>query len=111
MVDSAPATTEAREVKTPEEVSLFEVNGGILMEMLADFEGALAPGARERDLLAVLAGTLLRRGGEHLATSTVCSGPNTNPWRAQTTDRALGRGGAVDVDNDDGGVEGCFVCV
>src|SRR5437899_2854900 len=35
MVDSAPATTEAREIKTPEEVSLFEVNGGILMRMLA----------------------------------------------------------------------------
>src|SRR5207245_3663792 len=111
MVDSAPATTEAREVKTPEEVSLFEVNGGILMRMLADFEGAIAPGVRERDLLAVLAGTLLRGGGEHLATSTVCSGPNTNPWRAQATDRAIEPGDLVYVDTDAVGVEGYFFCV
>ena len=61
IVDSAPVTNAAREIKTPEEIALLELNGAILMEMLADFEGALAPGARERDLLAVLAGTLLRR--------------------------------------------------
>jgi len=111
IVDSAPATTAAREIKTPEEVALFEWNGAILMDMLAGFEGAIAPGVRERDLLAVLAGTLLRNGGEHLATSTVCSGPNTNPWRAQTTDRALEGGDLVYVDTDAVGVEGCFFCV
>jgi len=111
MVDSAPATTAAREIKTPEEIALFELNGGIVTRMLADFEGAIAPGVRERDLLAVLAGTLLRGGGEHLSTSTVCSGPNTNPWRAQTTDRALDVGDLVYVDTDAVGLEGCFFCV
>jgi len=70
IVDAAPVTTVARGIKTPEEVALFELNGAILMEMLAHFERAIAPGVRERDLLAVLADTLLRRGGEHLATST-----------------------------------------
>ena len=111
MVDSAPATSAAREIKTPEEIALFELNGGILMRMLTDFEDAIAPGVRERDLLAVLAGTLLRGGGEHLATSTVCSGPNTNPWRAQATDRALADGDLVYVDTDTVGLEGYFFCV
>ncbi len=111
IVDSAAVTTEAREIKTPEEIGLFELNGGILMEMLANFERALAPGVRERDLLAVLADTLLRRGGEHLATSTVCSGPNTNPWRAEATGRAIERGDLVYVDTDAVGIEGCFFCV
>jgi Xaa-Pro aminopeptidase len=111
MVDSAPVTTEAREIKTAEEVGLFERNGGILMEMLANFELALVPGVRERELLAVLADTLLRSGGEHLATSTVCSGPNTNPWRAEATARVIGRGDLVYVDTDAVGVEGCFFCV
>jgi Xaa-Pro aminopeptidase len=109
--DSAPVTTAAREIKTPEEIALFEWNGPILMEMLADFERAIAPGVRERDLLAILAHTLLRRGGEHLATSTVCSGPNTNPWRAEATGRALEPGDLVYVDTDAVGVEGCFFCV
>ena len=110
-VDSAPVTAAAREIKTPEEIALLEANGRILMHMLADVERAVAPGVRERDLLAVLAGTLLRHGGEHLATSTVCSGPNTNPWRAEATARPLEAGDLVYVDTDAVGVEGYFFCV
>src|SRR3989441_10196680 len=34
MVDSAPATSAAREIKTPEEIALFQLNGGIVMSML-----------------------------------------------------------------------------
>ncbi len=111
IVDAAPVTTAAREIKTPEEIALFELNGDILMEMLANFERAISPGVRERELLAVLADTLLRRGGEHLATSTVCSGPNTNPWRAEATARVLEPGDLVYVDTDAVGVEGYFFCV
>ena len=111
IVDSAPVTTAAREIKTPEERALLELNGAILMEMLANFERAVSPGVRERELLAVLADTLLRRGGEHLATSTVCSGPNTNPWRAEATARVLEPGDLVYVDTDAVGVEGYFFCV
>ena len=54
LVDSAPATQEAREVKTPEEIGLFEVNGAMVVDMLSAFEAALIPGVRERDLLATL---------------------------------------------------------
>ena len=111
IVDSAPVTTVAREVKTPEEIALLEWNGEIVMEMLANFERTLAPGVRERELLAVLSETLLRRGGEHLATSTVCSGPNTNPWRAEATARAIEARELVYVDTDAVGVEGYFFCV
>jgi Xaa-Pro aminopeptidase len=111
IVDSAPTTQEAREVKTPEEVRLLEINGELVVDMLAAFEGALAPGIRERELLAVLADTLLRGGGEFLATSTVCSGPNTNPWRAEATDRVIEPGNLVYVDTDSVGIEGYFFCV
>ena len=111
IVDSASVTSAAREIKTPEEIALLELNGAILMEVLASFERAVSPGVRERDLLAVLADTLLRRGGEHLATSTVCSGPNTNPWRAEATARVLAPGDLVYVDTDAVGVEGYFFCV
>lgn len=111
LIDSASVTAEAREVKTPEEIELLELNGAILMSMLGAFEAAIAPGVRERELLAVLVDTLLRNGGEHVATSTVCSGPNTNPWRAEATDRALEAGDLVYVDTDSVGVEGYFFCV
>ena len=54
---------------------------------------------------------MLRGGGEHLATSTVCSGPNANPWRSEATDRALEPGDLVFVDTDTVGIEGYFSCV
>jgi len=111
LIDSAPATTAARAVKTPEEIAVLEHNGAIVMEMLDRFERAIAPGIRERELLAILSETLLRRGGEHLATSTVCSGPQTNPWRAEATARALEEGDLVYVDTDAVGAEGYFFCV
>jgi Xaa-Pro aminopeptidase len=111
LVDSAPVTTVARQVKTAEEIALFEENAPIVMEMLGNFERALAPGIQERELLAVLSETLLARGGEHLATSTVCSGPNTNPWRAEATARRLEPGDLVYVDTDAVGIEGYFFCV
>ena len=109
--DSAPVTTAAREIKTPEELALFDLNSGIVMEMLGCFERAIAPGVRECELLAVLAETLLRLGGEHLATSTVCSGPNTNPWRAEATARKLEAGDLLYVDTDAVAIEGYFFCV
>ena len=111
IVDAASATRAAREVKTPEEIALFELNGAIVMRMLASFEAAIAPGVRERDLVATLSETLLRSGGEYLATNTVASGPNTNPWRAEATARVLEAGDVVYVDTDAVGVEGYFLCV
>jgi Xaa-Pro aminopeptidase len=111
LVDSGPATQRAREVKTSQEILLFRLNGRIVTEALAELEAAVAPGVRELDLLAVLSAGMLRRGAEYLATNSVCSGPNTNPWRAEATDRALGPGDLVYVDTDTVGVEGCFFCV
>jgi len=109
--DSAPVTQQARRVKTPQERSLLDLNGVMVMGMLAAFESAIAPGVSERELLAVLAAEMIRRGGEYLATNTVCSGPNTNPWRAEATERRLELGDLVYVDTDTVGIEGMFFCV
>ena len=81
------------------------------MDMLAAFEAAIAPGISERELLAVVTDVMVRGGGEYLATTTVCSGPNTNPWRAEVTDRRLEDGDLVYVDTDTVGIEGMFFCV
>jgi Xaa-Pro aminopeptidase len=111
LVDSAAVTTAAREVKTPAEIEVMHLNGRIVVDMLSAFETAIAPGVTERELLAVNAATLIERGGEHLSTNTVCSGPNTNPWRAEATERAVRPGDLVFVDTDCVGVEGYFSCV
>ena len=109
--DSGPVTLDAREVKTPQEIAAFEVNAGIGMNMLAAFEAAVAPGIRERELLAVLTETLLREGGEYLISRACVSGPNTNPWNLEATDRVVEPGDLVFVDTDAVGYEGYFIDV
>ena len=82
IVDASPATVDAREVKTPEEVQLMALNGGIGDAMLAEFEAAIRPGIREYELLAVLSDSLLRRHGEFLFTRLVASAV-TDPAASQ----------------------------
>jgi Xaa-Pro aminopeptidase len=109
--DSAPVTQEARRIKTSQELVLLDVNAELVMDMLTAFEAAIAAGISERELLAVVTDVMVRGGGEYLATTTVCSGPNTNPWRAEVTDRRLEDGDLVYVDTDTVGIEGMFFCV
>jgi Xaa-Pro aminopeptidase len=111
LVDVGPATVDAREVKTPEEVQLLAVNGGIGDAMLADFEAAIRPGVREYELLAVLSDALLRRHGESLFTRLVASGTNTNPWLTEAQDKIVAPGDLVGVDTDAHGHEGYVIDV
>jgi len=111
LADSSPATQEAREVKTSQEIAAFRLNGRLVVEALGEFEEALTPGISERELFAVYAAGMLSRGAEYFATNTVCSGPNTNPWRAEATDRVIEAGDLVYIDTDVAGIEGCFFCV
>src|SRR5881409_3344267 len=111
IVDVGPATVDAREVKTPEEVALCALNGAIGDAMLAEFEAAIRPGIREYELLAVLSDALLRRRGEGLFTRLVASGANTNPWLTEAQDKAVMPGDLVGVDTDANGVEGYVIDV
>jgi Xaa-Pro aminopeptidase len=109
IVEVLPATVDAREVKTPEEVQLFEINGKIGDAILAEFEAAIRPGIREYELLAVLSDALIRRHGEALFTRLVSSGTNTNPWLTEATDRVVMPGDLVGVDTDANGYEGYVI--
>ena len=111
IVDSSPATVDSREVKTPEEIALMTINGGIGDAILAEFEAAIRPGIREYELLAVLGNALLRRHGEFLFTRLVASGTNTNPWMSEAHDKIVMPGDLVGVDTDANGYEGYVIDV
>ena len=106
IVDVGPAIVDAREVKTPEELQVFAVNGAIGDAMMGEFEAAIRPGIREYQLWAVLSDALLRRKGEALFTRLVASGTNTNPWLTEATDKEIALGDVVGVDTDATGFEG-----
>jgi Xaa-Pro aminopeptidase len=111
LVDVGPATVDAREVKTSEEVALMALNGAIGDAMLGEFEAAIRPGIREYELLAVLSDALFRRQGEGLFTRLVASGTNTNPWLTEATDKEVMPGDLVGVDTDANGLEGYVIDV
>src|SRR5262245_38673722 len=109
LTDVGPATVDAREVKTPEEIQLFAINGGIGDAMMTDFRAAIRPGIREYELLAVLSDSLMRRHGEGLFTRLVASGTNTNPWLTEAHDKVVMPGDLVGVDTDANGFEGYVI--
>lgn len=111
IADATPITLDAREVKTAEELSVIEGNARIGEAMLATFEEMLRPGVREQELLAEVTRTLLRLGGEHLISRACVSGPNTNPWNLEATDRAIEIGDLAFIDTDAIGYEGYLIDV
>ena len=106
VTDPGPATVDAREIKTPEEVQLMIINCAIADVMFANFEAAIRPGVREYELLAVLSDTLLRHHGEFIFTRLVASGTNTNPWMSEAHDKIVQPGDLVGIDTDANGYEG-----
>lgn len=103
ITDPSPATVDAREIKTPEEVQLMILNCAIADAMFADFEAAIHPGVREYELLATLSDSLLRNHGEFIFTRLVASGPNTNPWMSEAHDKLVQPGDLVGIDTDANG--------
>ncbi len=109
VTDPSPATVDAREVKTPEEVKLMIVNGTIGDAMMADFEAAIRPGLREYELLAVLNDSLFRHHGEFMFTRLIATGTNTNPWMSEAHDKLVQPGDLVGMDTDANGYEGYVI--
>ena len=109
VTDPSPATVDAREVKTPEEVQLMILNGAIGDAMMTAFEAAIEPGIREHELLAVLNDSLFSHHGEFMFTRLVASGTNTNPWMSEAHDKIVQPGDLVGIDTDANGYEGYVI--
>jgi len=107
--DPSPATVDAREVKTPEEVQLMILNGAAGDAMLAEFEAAIRPGIREYELLGILNKALFDHHGEFMFTRLVASGTNTNPWMSEAHDKVIQPGDLVGIDTDANVYEGYVV--
>ena len=109
ITDASPATVDAREVKTPQEVEIMILNGAIGDAMLAQFEAAVRPGIREYELMAVINDALYRYHGEFMFTRLIASGTNTNPWMSEAHDKIVQPGDLVGIDTDANGYEGYVV--
>lgn len=109
VVDASPVTDAAREVKTPEEVTVMRFNGAIGAGMMAEFEAAIVEGIAEYELFARLSDSLLRRRGEVVFSRLIATGENTNPWGSEAHGKLVRNGDLVAVDTDAVGYEGYLI--
>ncbi|MEM7324156.1 MAG: Xaa-Pro peptidase family protein [Actinomycetota bacterium] len=99
VVDAEPLIERAKYVKSAEElvcirhsISVAEAALGLMRDV--------EPGVTENQLFAILHLTNIANDGDWIDGRMLCSGPRTNPWYQQSTDRVVNAGDLVAVDTD-----------
>ena len=99
-LDGKAIMERTRAVKSPEEVRAFVASLRTTEAAIGELKAALAPGMSEQAALAVLLAGSIRRGGEYPETRLLTSGPRTNPWFQETSDRIMAKGELLSFDTD-----------
>ena len=90
----------ARAIKSDEEVTAFVTSLRTTEAAVTQMRASIEPGMRESDALSILAKECIARGGEYPETRLLSSGPRTNPWFQETSDRRMVRGDLLAFDTD-----------
>ena len=100
VVDGKSVLEHARAIKSEEEIAAFRASLRTCEESVRSLYEFTAPGMRESEALGHLVGQSIARGGEYPETRLLCSGPRTNPWFQETSDRVLQAGDLLSFDTD-----------
>jgi Xaa-Pro dipeptidase len=106
LVEGQPLAEKSRGIKTVEEIKLMRevvraCEGGVV-----ELQNAIAPGITENALWSLLHQSNIAAGGEWIETRLLASGPRTNPWYQECSDRVLEDGDLVALDTDLIGMQG-----
>lgn len=91
---------EARKIKHPEELKAMRRAVHACESGMGAMWRALEPGITENRLWAKLHEANIARGGEWIETRLLASGPRTNPWFHECSDRVIEAGDIVAFDTD-----------
>jgi len=108
VLDCMQDTLHCRRLKTSEEVACLAQSMAASEAAVADVEAAIRPGITENELFATMYGTVIRQGGEFIETRLLSSGPRTNPWFNEASDRPIRPGELVALDTDTIGCNGYY---
>ena len=106
--DGKAVLEHACAIKSAMEIAAMRDALKVCAESVAAMRDAVAPGARESDMLAILSRENIARGGEYMETRLLTSGPRTNPWFQETADRVMEAGDLLSFDTDLIGPGGFF---
>lgn len=97
-----------RRIKTPEEIVCLAQSMAATEGAVVAVHQAIRPGLTETDLFATLYGSVIAGGGEFIETRLLSSGPRTNPWFNEASDRVIRPGELVALDTDTIGCNGYY---
>lgn len=100
LVEGQSVMERARSIKSIDEVDALRRSLQTCEQSVQAMREALRPGMRESDALALLIEGSVRRGGEYPETRLLSSGPRTNPWFQETSDRVIEAGDLLAFDTD-----------
>lgn len=100
LVPGQPVMERARAIKSRDEIDALRLSLRSCERSMSRMRERLQPGMRESDALAMLVEDSIRRGGEYPETRLLTSGPRTNPWFQETSDRVLENGDLLSFDTD-----------
>jgi len=90
----------ARAIKSLDEIDVLRRSLQTCEKSVAAMRERLRPGMREADALALIIDGSIQRGGEYPETRLLTSGPRTNPWFQETSDRVIENGDMIAFDTD-----------
>ena len=93
-------TEDARKIKHPEEIKAIRRAIHACETGMREMWVALEPGLTENQLWSILHRENIARGGEWIETRLLASGPRTNPWFQECSDRVIEAGDIVGFDTD-----------
>ncbi|MGZ4771198.1 MAG: M24 family metallopeptidase, partial [Ilumatobacteraceae bacterium] len=107
----------ARMIKTPEELMAMQLSMDVCDVGVDRIRQALRPGLTENELFGLLHETNIAHDGEWIECRLLTSGPRTNPWFQEASNRVVEAGDLVVFDTDMVGPSGyladisrAFVC-
>ena len=100
LLDGQELMGMARVIKSPEEIRAIQAVIAVCEEGMRRMQAALNPGLTENQVWSILHQTNIELGGEWIETRLLTSGPRTNPWYQECSNRAIEAGDFVALDSD-----------
>ncbi len=100
LFDAQEPLEQARMIKTNEELQCMQLSMDVCDVGFRRIREAIQPGLTENQLWAVLHDTNIAHGGEWIESRLLSSGPRTNPWFQECSERVIKAGDLVGFDAD-----------
>ncbi|WP_290702069.1 Xaa-Pro peptidase family protein [Amphritea sp.] len=100
LIEGHSLMEEARKIKSDEEIELMRWTIKVCEQGIQRMHDELRPGMTENELWAWLHFENIRNGGEWIETRLLASGPRTNPWMQESSNRVMQEGEMLCFDTD-----------